>query len=101
MIKTFAERFVRMLPYWLCAFLGLGRRYGVRYASGTQESLGFLFASHARTWAQSEGLVEDTGAVRLSRGRTGRIGYVVFQYEPIDLRILPEVAATRAHWSGT
>lgn len=99
-MKLFAERFARFLPYWICALLGLGRRYGVRYASGTQERLGFLFAAHARTWARDEGLIEDTARVRLSRGSTGRAGYVVFQYEPLDLRIQPDVAETRAHWTG-
>lgn len=100
-MKTFAEQFIKLLPYWICALLGLGRRYGVRYAGGTQERLGFLFAAHARTWAQEQGLLADTATVRVSRGATGRAGYVVFQYEPIDLRILPEVAAERVHWSGS
>lgn len=75
------------LPVWrsrlglvLRAWLGVGRRYGVRCFSGQTEKTGFVYRAEAEAWGR-----EYYGA-----------NYIVFHYEPIDLRIAPSEFSGRA-----
>jgi hypothetical protein len=62
--------------------LGVGRRYGVRFASGSKERTGFYSQREAREWLSDRGYVG-----------------VVFMYAPLDLRI-DTSAPTRPYFCG-
>lgn len=62
------------------AWLGLGRRYGLKF-NGSVEITGFVSEGEAEAWVRDQG----------SRVRN----YVIFMYEPIDLRVLNEGSRER------
>jgi len=59
---------------WFRKAFALDRRYGVRFQGG-HERTGFLTQRHAEGWARDRGFPSTT--------------FVVFFYEPLDLRFNP------------
>jgi hypothetical protein len=82
---------IEALPLWrsragfaVRAILGLGRRYGVRCHAGSLEKQGFLYRGEAEAWGRSY-----YGP-----------NYIVYYYEPIDLRITPSEYGGRVRYTG-
>lgn len=61
------------LERWFRATFALDRRYGVRYNAGIEKN-GFYTDLEAEGWAQFKGLPKNK--------------YIIFHYDPIDLRML-------------
>lgn len=69
---------------WLKSYLGIGRRWGIRFENGQVEKTGFCYRLEAEDWLEEQGL-----------------SGVVFYYEPLDLRALPSTESTRNHYTGS
>lgn len=69
------------LGRWLRRVFKLDRRWGVRYYGGL-ERVGFRTDRHAEAWARDMGFA----------------GWVVFHYDPIDLRLPGISHPQRSEW---